>query len=61
VSQHLAILRKTGLVVAYRVGREQRYQLRAKPLERVYSWVASYERFWSERLKALRQHLENTR
>jgi len=61
VSQHLAILRSTGLVVARRVGRRQRYRLRARPLERVYSWVASYERFWSDRLKALGEHLRNSR
>jgi len=61
VSQHLAILRNTGLVVARRAGRRQRYQLRARPLARVYSWVASYERFWSDRLKALGEHLRSTR
>jgi DNA-binding transcriptional ArsR family regulator len=61
VSQHLAILRQTGLVVACRVGRQQRYRLRARPLERVYSWVASYERFWSDRLKALGEHLAKSR
>jgi DNA-binding transcriptional ArsR family regulator len=57
VSQHLAILRGTGLVMASRVGRERHYRLNAKRLEVVYDWVVSYERFWSDKLKALGEHL----
>ena len=57
ISQHLAILLRTRLVRARRVGRERRYRLQPKPLERIYDWVALYERFWKEKLSALGEHL----
>lgn len=57
ISQHLAILLKTRLVRARRVGRERRYRLQPMPLERIYDWVALYERFWKEKLSALGEHL----
>jgi DNA-binding transcriptional ArsR family regulator len=58
ISQHLAILLRTRLVRARRVGRERRYRLQPKPLEQVYNWVALYERFWTGKLDALGQHLQ---
>lgn len=57
ISQHLAILLRTRLVRARRVGRERRYRLRPKPLEQIYNWVALYERFWTAKLEALGSHL----
>jgi DNA-binding transcriptional ArsR family regulator len=57
ISQHLAILLKTRLVRARRVGRERRYRLRPQPLEEIYDWVALYERFWTSKLSALSKHL----
>lgn len=60
VSQHLAVLRQAGLVAARRVGRERRYRLRPAPLREVYDWVSHYERFWKEKLKALREYLDRT-
>ena len=57
ISQHLAILLRTRLVRARRVGRERRYRLQPKPLERIYDWLALYERFWKEKLNALGEHL----
>ena len=58
VSQHLRILRNTGLVRVRRVGREQRYRLRAQRLRAVHDWVADYQRFWNEKLRMLGEHLE---
>jgi len=57
ISQHLAILLKTRLVGARRVGRERRYRLRPQPLAEIYDWVALYERFWTNKLRALSDHL----
>jgi DNA-binding transcriptional ArsR family regulator len=57
ISQHLAILLRTRLVRARRVGRERRYRLQPRPLEEIYDWVALYERFWRTKLTALREHL----
>jgi DNA-binding transcriptional ArsR family regulator len=57
VSQHLAVLRAAELVTEERVGRERRYRLDPRPLREVQTWVAHYERFWTERLTALRDVL----
>lgn len=53
VSQHLRVLREADLVAMERAGREHRYRLRAEPLARVDRWLAGYERFWRDRLRAL--------
>ena len=57
VSQHLAVLRRAGLVAERRVGRERRYRLRASRLQEAHDWLVRYERLWRERLEALRDHL----
>jgi DNA-binding transcriptional ArsR family regulator len=53
VSQHLRVLREAGLVTATRAGRERHYRLRAQRLREVYDWVAHYQKFWTEKLGAL--------
>ncbi|HEY3062736.1 MAG TPA: metalloregulator ArsR/SmtB family transcription factor [Chloroflexota bacterium] len=58
ISQHLKILRDTGLVTEHKVGRERRYQLRAAPLREVSDWVGQYEQIWRERLGALGAYLD---
>jgi DNA-binding transcriptional ArsR family regulator len=40
LSKHLAVLRRSGLIVARRSGRHRYYRLRSKPLERVATWAA---------------------
>lgn len=60
ISQHLAVLRRAGLVRVRRVGREQRYRLHPAPLREAYDWLAQYERFWKRKLAALREHLDRT-
>src|SRR5580704_8825930 len=57
ISQHLAILLRTRLVRARRVGRQRRYRLQPQPLEEIYDWIALYERFWTNKLSALSEHL----
>jgi DNA-binding transcriptional ArsR family regulator len=61
VSQHLRVLREAALVVEERVGRERHYRLDAAPLRRVDQWLAGYEQFWRERLKALGELLDEER
>jgi DNA-binding transcriptional ArsR family regulator len=58
VSQHMRVLREVGLVQVRRVGRERHYRLNAHPLREVADWTAGYERFWSDKLTALAEHLE---
>jgi DNA-binding transcriptional ArsR family regulator len=50
VSQHLRILLEAGLVSEERHGRERRYHLRPERLAPVREWIASYEKFWDDRL-----------
>lgn len=59
VSQHLKVLQKAGLITGHREGRRIVYQLNPAPLQRVSSWVNSYERFWRTRLDALETHLRS--
>ena len=58
VSQHLAVLREAGLVSVRKDGRQRIYQLNAKPLKDVATWVQEYEKFWTGKLAALGEHLK---
>jgi len=58
ISQHLAILRESGLVRVRSEGRQRFYALRPAPLKRVARWIAHYERFWNEKLDALGEYLD---
>jgi DNA-binding transcriptional ArsR family regulator len=52
-SQHLAILRRAGLVASHASGRRRLYELHPAPLQAVYDWSARYSEFWGSRLEAL--------
>ena len=58
VSKHLKVLRESGLVAVRPDGRQRWYGLRAQPLAEVDEWLEPYRRYWSSRLDALEQHLE---
>ena len=59
VSQHLRILKQAALVSEERAGRERRYRLNPAPLRDVQTWLNHYQRFWHDRLAALRDVLED--
>jgi len=59
VSEHLRVLRDAGLVSERRAGRERRYELEPDPLMDLREWLHPYERFWRDRLAALRDVLED--
>jgi DNA-binding transcriptional ArsR family regulator len=48
VSKHLAILRRSRLVVASKRGRELRYSLNTGPLAEVDEWLRQYSAFWDQ-------------
>jgi hypothetical protein len=52
------VLKDAGLVVERRHGRQRLYQLQAAPLREVADWLTPYERFWRERMTALRDLLD---
>jgi DNA-binding transcriptional ArsR family regulator len=58
VSKHLKVLREAGLVRVRAEGRQRWYGLRAQPLSEVDEWLEPYRAYWSGRLDALEQHLE---
>lgn len=51
VSRHLRVLREAGLVRERRAGRLRLYRADPAPLEELRSWL---ERYWDDRLDALR-------
>ncbi|MEU8982449.1 ArsR/SmtB family transcription factor [Streptomyces sp. NPDC058246] len=53
LSEHLKVLRESGLVSEERAGRQRIYRLEAAPLAEVQDWLHPYERFWRDRLKGL--------
>ncbi len=60
VSEHLRVLRDAGLVSERKVGRERHYRLEAETFAELQEWLHPYELFWRERMKALRDALEES-
>lgn len=58
VSKHLRVLADAGLVKDRKVGRETRYRLDPEPLKELKRWLAYYERFWENKLSALKRYVE---
>ncbi|MCD1261486.1 winged helix-turn-helix transcriptional regulator [Paenibacillus athensensis] len=58
VSKHLRILADAGLVKERKVGRETRYRLEATPLQELKRWLSYYERYWENKLSALKRYVE---
>lgn len=58
ISQHLRVLLDAGLVRERRDGRERRYRLDPGRLIVLRDWLATYERFWRLRLRALGDYLD---
>ncbi len=61
VSEHLKVLKDAGLVTEERAGRRRLYSLDPAPLRDLADWLTPYERFWRERLTALRDLLDAER
>jgi DNA-binding transcriptional ArsR family regulator len=58
VSEHLKVLKDAGLVREQRHGRQRHYRLDPEPLMEISAWLTPYERFWREKLVALRDLLD---
>ncbi|WP_435166363.1 ArsR/SmtB family transcription factor [Paenibacillus glycanilyticus] len=58
VSKHLRVLAEAGLVKERKVGRETRYRLEPEPLLELKRWLSYYERFWENKLQALKRFVE---
>ena len=53
VSQHLRVLRESGLASVRPVGARRIYAVRAEPLREVDAWLAPFRAFWEPKLDAL--------
>lgn len=58
VSQHLAALKKAGLVHDRREGRNVFYRIDPKGMKPLIDWIAPYRAFWNTHVDALEQHLD---
>ncbi|MFD2370240.1 ArsR/SmtB family transcription factor [Brevibacillus sp. GCM10020057] len=58
VSKHLRVLSEAGLVKEQKVGRETRYRTQPEPLTEIRDWLSYYERFWENKLQALKRFVE---
>lgn len=53
VSEHLAALRRSGLVVDHVRGRERYYELARAPWADIGEWLRPFEGYWRARLRDL--------
>lgn len=58
VSEHLQVLRNAGLVTEEARGRQRIYHLRPEALDEVGEWLRPFEQYWRERMRALRETLD---
>ena len=58
VSQHLATLKRAGLVKARRDGRHVYYRVDSRGMKPLIDWIAQYRAFWADRVARLEQLLE---
>lgn len=58
VSEHLAVLRKAGLVSERQSGRERHYSLDVTPMRTVSTWLLPFETYWRDRLATLATMIE---
>jgi DNA-binding transcriptional ArsR family regulator len=53
LSEHLKVLRESGVVSERKIGRQRHYSLEPEALRALSDWLTPYERFWREKLAAL--------
>jgi DNA-binding transcriptional ArsR family regulator len=53
IMKHLDVLSDAGLVIRVKTGRTVACRLNAAPMEQAMTWLAFYQRFWSDRLDRL--------
>ena len=58
ISEHVHVLEKTGLVSEEARGRQRYYHVNAEPLGEVADWLRPFERYWRQRLRALKKTLD---
>lgn len=57
VSKHLKVLERARLIERRPSAQWRHCRLRPERLETVHAWISQYERFWTESLDRLEEHL----
>lgn len=58
VSKHLQVLWNVGLVDARRDGRRVLYRTNADAIRPLHEWAATFERYWGNQLRRIKDHAE---
>ena len=58
ISKHIKILTECGLITINQKGRERHCEANLRKLNEVSAWVEQYKRFWTQKLDALEDYLE---
>ena len=58
ISLHVKILAECGLIKIRQQGRERYCEARLEKLNEVHEWTEQYRRFWTSRIQALKQFVE---
>lgn len=58
ISQHLRLLRRSGLVSRTKRGKQRIYRLEARNLREVDDWLSQFRDFWEGRLDRLGAYLD---
>jgi DNA-binding transcriptional ArsR family regulator len=59
VSKHLGVLRKVGVVVVTRQGKQRLYSLEAEKLKIVHDWAKAFEDLWTHQLDRIKERAEH--
>jgi DNA-binding transcriptional ArsR family regulator len=55
--KHLRVLQDAGLIARTKEGRVVSCELSAAPMKEAASWIAHYEKFWTDKLDSLARYL----
>ena len=58
ISKHIKILTECGLITINQKGRERHCEANLRKLNEVSQWVEQYRQFWTQKLDALENYLE---
>jgi len=58
ISRHIKILTECGLIIINKKGRERHCEANLRKLNEVSDWVEQYKKFWTQKLDALENYLE---
>ena len=60
ISKHLRVLREVGLVRSRRDGRQIWYRTIAHAIRPLYEWAGTFERFWGQQLRRIKERAESS-